>query len=52
MGATGSRPAHTTERMHIIQNGLDDARVVALLQTHLTRARAETATGSAHALDL
>ncbi|MBA3556171.1 MAG: GNAT family N-acetyltransferase [Gemmatimonadales bacterium] len=38
--------------MHIVQGGLDDPRVVALLHTHLTRARAETARGSAHALDL
>jgi putative acetyltransferase len=38
--------------MHIVQGGLDDPRVVALLHTHLTRARAETAPGSAHALDL
>ena len=32
--------------------GLDDPRVVALLARHVTRARAETAPGSAHALDL
>ena len=38
--------------MHIIEGGLDDPRVVALLETHVTRARAETARGSAHALDL
>jgi putative acetyltransferase len=38
--------------MHIIEGGLDDPRVVALLRTHVTRARAETARGSAHALDL
>jgi putative acetyltransferase len=38
--------------MHIIEGGLDDPRVVALLETHVTRARAETALGSAHALDL
>ena len=38
--------------MHIVEGGLDDPRVVALLRTHLTRARAETAPGSAHALDL
>ncbi len=38
--------------MHIVQGGLDDPRVVALLHTHLTRARAERARGSAHALDL
>jgi putative acetyltransferase len=38
--------------MHIVEGGLDDPRVVALLLTHVTRARAETARGSAHALDL
>jgi putative acetyltransferase len=38
--------------MHIVEGGLDDPRVVALLTTHVTRARAETARGSAHALDL
>ena len=31
--------------------GLDDPRVLALLETHLRRSRAETAPGSAHALD-
>lgn len=38
--------------MHIIEGGLDDPRVVALLDVHVSRARAETARGSAHALDL
>ena len=38
--------------MHIAEGDLDDLRVVALLHAHLTRARAETALGSAHALDL
>jgi putative acetyltransferase len=38
--------------MHIVEGGLDDPRVVALLHTHVTRARAETGRGSAHALDL
>ncbi len=38
--------------MHIVEGGLDDPRVVALLETHLTHALAETARGSAHALDL
>jgi putative acetyltransferase len=37
---------------HIVEGGLDDPRVVALLDTHLTLAQAETARGSAHALDL
>jgi putative acetyltransferase len=38
--------------MYILEGGLDDPRVVDLLRTHMTRARAETAPGSAHALDL
>jgi putative acetyltransferase len=38
--------------MHIVEGGLDDARVISLLDTHVTRARAETARGSDHALDL
>jgi len=38
--------------MRIVEGGLEDPRVVALLHTHLARARAETAPGSAHALDL
>ena len=38
--------------MHIVEGGLDDPRVVALLDAHVARARAETARGSAHALDL
>lgn len=38
--------------MHISEGGLDDPRVIALLRTHLLRARAETAPGSSHALDL
>ena len=38
--------------MHIREGGLDDPRVVELLSAHLVRARAETAPGSAHALDL
>jgi len=38
--------------MHIVEGGLDDPRVVALLDAHVTRAQAETARGSAHALDL
>ena len=36
----------------IRDGGLDDPRVIALLQQHVSRARAETAPGSAHALDL
>ena len=38
--------------MRIIQGDFNDPRVVDLLYTHLTSARAETAHGSAHALDL
>lgn len=38
--------------MRIVQGGFSDSRVVDLLQIHLTSARAETAPGSAHALDL
>jgi putative acetyltransferase len=38
--------------MRIIQGDFSDPRVVDLLQIHLTSARAETAPGSAHALDL
>jgi putative acetyltransferase len=37
--------------MQIIAGDLSDPRVIDLLHTHLTRARAETAPGSAHALD-
>ncbi|HYC33989.1 MAG TPA: GNAT family N-acetyltransferase [Gemmatimonadales bacterium] len=38
--------------MRIIEGGLDDPRVVALLDIHVTRARGETQRGSAHALDV
>ena len=38
--------------MRIVQGDFSDPRVIALLQTHLISARAETAPGSAHALDL
>jgi len=38
--------------MRITTGDFNDPRVVGLLRTHLTRARAETAPGSAHALDL
>lgn len=37
--------------MHIVEGGLEDPRVLALLHTHVTRALAETAQGSGHALD-
>jgi putative acetyltransferase len=38
--------------MRIVQGDLRDPRVVDLLHTHVISARAETALGSAHALDL
>jgi len=38
--------------MQIIEGDLGDPRVVDLVHAHLSRARAETAEGSAHALDL
>src|SRR5258708_4010906 len=38
--------------MRIIPGDFSDPRVIDLLRTHLTSARAETAPGSAHALDL
>jgi putative acetyltransferase len=38
--------------IRIIQGDFSDPRVVDLLHLHLTRARAETAPGSAHALNL
>lgn len=38
--------------MKITEGGLDDSRVQKLLVHHFTTARAETAPGSAHALDL
>lgn len=38
--------------MRIVPGQLDDPRVIALLEVHLTTARAQTAPGSAHALDL
>ena len=53
---TGARSGATTNlcswwTLHITEGGLDDPRVVELLNTHLTRARSETAQGCAHALD-
>jgi len=38
--------------LSIIPGNLSDPRMVDLLHCHLTRARAETAPGSSHALDL
>jgi putative acetyltransferase len=37
--------------VRILEGGLDDPRVVALLDTHVARAHRETARGSGHALD-
>jgi putative acetyltransferase len=37
--------------LRVIEGDLSDSRVLTLLQIHLTKARAETAPGSAHALD-
>jgi putative acetyltransferase len=38
--------------IRIVEGDLSDARVIALLEMHLTTARAQTASGSAHALEL
>ena len=38
--------------MYIVEGGLDDPRVLELLDIHVTRALAETGRGSGHALDL
>jgi len=38
--------------LKIIAGGLDDLQVIRLLRVHLTNARAQTAPGSDHALDL
>ncbi len=38
--------------MRIVEGGLDDPRVVELLHAHFVRSLAETAPGSAHALDV
>lgn len=37
--------------IRIVEGGLDDPRVIALVRAHAERARAETGRGSAHALD-
>ena len=46
--ASGKAPSSA---IRIAVGGLDDRRVIALLERHLLRARAGTAVGSAHALD-
>ena len=38
--------------MKIVQGDFSDQRVIDLLRIHMTSAKAETAPGSAHALDL
>jgi putative acetyltransferase len=48
----GPARARSESALHILPADLDDARVIELLQLHASRARAETARGSAHALDL
>jgi putative acetyltransferase len=50
----GSRETVTSlpAMMRIVKGDFSDPRVIALLKIHLTSARAETASGSAHALDL
>lgn len=42
----------TQSALHILPADLDDTRVIALLEHHTATARAATAPGSAHALDL
>jgi putative acetyltransferase len=42
----------TKPSVDVVRGGLDDPRVQAVLEYHVTTARAETARGSAHALDL
>jgi hypothetical protein len=49
---SGRRAGHEAEVLEIIAGGLQGPRVVALLEVHLTRGDAETALGSAHALDI
>lgn len=45
-------PANAVPPLRIVAADLDDGRVLALLETHYAAARAQTAPGSAHALDL
>lgn len=52
MDRAPSTPILATLAPRIAEGGLDDPRVGALLAAHLARSRAETAPGSAHALDL
>src|SRR5262249_50457756 len=48
LGASGRE----TAMLKIVAGGLDDPQVIRLLGIHLTNSRAQTAPGSAHALDL
>ena len=50
--ATKSSASSEPGAIEIRSGGLDDPVVQELLRTHLRQARAETARGSAHALDL
>jgi putative acetyltransferase len=47
-----TKVAVTKPRCDVVRGGLNDPRVQALLERHVTTARAETARGSAHALDI
>jgi putative acetyltransferase len=48
----GQEVAVNPSTTQITQGDFSDPRVIALLEIHVTRARAETAPGSPHALDL
>jgi len=52
MPALNAMLARNASMMRILQGDFSDPRVIALLETHVISARAETAPGSAHALDL
>lgn len=49
---TAPRAPRKDPSMRIVEGGLDHRRVIALVNAHTARARAETGRGSAHALDL
>ena len=49
---TGNSSAADPGLLHIVEGGLDEPQVIQLLEHHVRQARAETARGSAHALDL
>jgi putative acetyltransferase len=50
-GATGKRRRQAV-MMRIVEGDLNDPRVAALLELHVINARAQTAPGSAHAMDV